>query len=399
MVALDQRDLRLSPEVAVWIAIQIADGLHAAHETRNPAGEPLAVVHRDVSPQNVLIAYAGHVKLIDFGIAQVRGRNSGALEGKLRYMSPEQARHEDVDRRTDVYALGVVLWEMLTMSALFRSRDRGALLRMVREPAVRPPSELVPEIPAPLDAVVMAALAPDRAQRIATAHEFRRRLVEAMPSALSLDPMLLPELLAEVMAEAIERDRKALPESLTDVATVPAFTARGASHLIPVPRADATERTFAEVTRPVSAPNGQIREGYSAIAPASESTSAALEAPRVSLSPPMAARRRAWYAAIALLVASGGVTVRMWIANRTDASSARQRAVVAPAPERTPDPPAASSQTESGSAVIDASVAPGESATGHAESTGTRRTAGRRRPAHRRARRGDPNFHLVDDEF
>ena len=113
----------LAPEAACAIAMKVADGLHAAHEAKDEQGEPLQVIHRDVSPQNVLIGLDGHVKLIDFGVAKARGRmqqtEAGSLKGKLRYMAPEQAWGRAIDRRIDVYALGVVLWETLTARRLF----------------------------------------------------------------------------------------------------------------------------------------------------------------------------------------------------------------------------------------------------------------------------------------
>ena len=107
------RGRRLSPAFAVRIAVQVAEALHAAHETLDEHGRALKVVHRDVSPENVLLAYAGHVKLIDFGIAKANARRhktaEGLLKGKFRYMAPEQAYGKDVDRCTDIYQLGIVL--------------------------------------------------------------------------------------------------------------------------------------------------------------------------------------------------------------------------------------------------------------------------------------------------
>jgi serine/threonine protein kinase len=182
---LSRRKRALSVELATWIGIQIAAGLHAAHEATNEAGQPLGIVHRDVSPHNVLLAFKGHVKLIDFGVAKAHGRpgdtQTGSLRGKLAYMPPEQAFGRSVDRRADVYALGVVLWEMLTMRRLFNAENDFALLEMVRSPSVTPPSALVADIPSELEAVVMAALAPDPAARPATAEELRARLVGAVP--------------------------------------------------------------------------------------------------------------------------------------------------------------------------------------------------------------------------
>ncbi|MBK8169061.1 MAG: serine/threonine protein kinase [Sandaracinaceae bacterium] len=202
---------RLTPKLATHIAVRIAEGLHAAHETRGDDGQLLNIVHRDVSPQNVLVAANGHIKLIDFGIAKARGRSQDTtttqLKGKIRYMSPEQAYGKEVDRRCDVYALGVVFWEMLTARRMHADASDLALLDMVRSPAIVAPSQLNPNVSPELDAVVMAALAPNVGDRIPTTQELRRRLADAMPSALTLDASSLADLLDAVMGEELTRQR------------------------------------------------------------------------------------------------------------------------------------------------------------------------------------------------
>ncbi|MBK8170562.1 MAG: protein kinase [Sandaracinaceae bacterium] len=211
-LARDSR--RLAPELAVHIAVRVAEGLHAAHETVDDEGNLLNIVHRDVSPQNVLISSRGHVKLIDFGIAKARGRavqtTSTSLKGKISYMSPEQAYGRSLDRRSDVYALGVVLWEMLTVRRMFSGEDDFALLDMVRAPNVPPPSTYAPEVSPALDAAVMAALAPDVEKRVQSASDFRRMLAEAMPSALTLDAADLSSLLYAVMGAELEAQRASI---------------------------------------------------------------------------------------------------------------------------------------------------------------------------------------------
>jgi serine/threonine-protein kinase len=219
--SLARRDRALPHELAVYVTMQVAAGLHAAHELRDDEGQPMGVVHRDVSPDNVLLAYDGHVKLIDFGVAKVEARvaqtSAGLLKGKLRYMSPEQAGGGAIDRRTDVYALAVVLWEMLTMHRLFGAADQLVLLETVRNPTIPPPSSLRPTVPAALEAVVMKALSRDPAERHATAHDFRRALAEAMPAAALTDASQLGELLGVVMASEIENDQKRLPPAASSV--------------------------------------------------------------------------------------------------------------------------------------------------------------------------------------
>jgi serine/threonine-protein kinase len=205
----------LSTELSVFIAMKVADGLHAAHEAKDEQGRALAVVHRDVSPQNVLLSYTGQVKLIDFGVAKAEGRDQettgSSLKGKIRYMSPEQAWGRAIDRRTDVYALGIVLWECLTHLRLFAGGDDFAALERVRAPNVARPSSLVPSLPPALDQVVLTALALDPSARFQTAQAFRRALGGACPAALAVEPDDLAALTVSMMADDIERERRAVP--------------------------------------------------------------------------------------------------------------------------------------------------------------------------------------------
>ncbi|MBX3270776.1 MAG: serine/threonine protein kinase, partial [Sandaracinaceae bacterium] len=219
--ALRRRSRTLSPELATYVAVKLAEGLHAAHETRGSDGELLGVVHRDVSPQNVLLAYRGHVKLIDFGVAKARGRTQqttgGSIKGKIGYMSPEQAFGRPVDRRTDVYALGVVLWESLTGRRAFTADNDFALLELVRDPKIPLAASYNPGVSAALDAVIAKATAREADDRYESAQQMRKALAQAMPAALALDASDLEKLLAATMADAIEADRRLLPQSVSGV--------------------------------------------------------------------------------------------------------------------------------------------------------------------------------------
>src|SRR5262245_28394734 len=173
---------KLRGAVRVHIAREAAAGLHAAHETPGSDGAPLGIVHRDVSPSNVLLTRDGRVKVIDFGIAKAHGRLSATrsgsgLKGKLRYMSPEQAWGQPIDRSTDVYALGICLWESLTRRQLFRGPSDLAVLDLVREPVIPPPSRVNAEVSAALDAIVLRATARRPEARFASALELRRELM------------------------------------------------------------------------------------------------------------------------------------------------------------------------------------------------------------------------------
>ncbi|MCA1665492.1 MAG: serine/threonine protein kinase, partial [Myxococcales bacterium] len=157
--------LPLPPPVACAIACELAGALAYAHARTDDGGAPCAIVHRDVSPANIMITAAGTVKLLDFGIAKAADSlrdvetRTGTLKGKAAYMSPEQAEGEPIDRRTDVFALGVVLHEMLTLRRLFRGDDDLQTLKRVRACDVAPPSTLRAGIDGELDAVVMKMLA------------------------------------------------------------------------------------------------------------------------------------------------------------------------------------------------------------------------------------------------
>ncbi len=169
MSAAHQQGHALPIAVAVRIVYDMLRGLQAAHTATDDQGQPLNIVHRDISPQNVLVGEDGTSRLVDFGIARSIGRlqstREGQLKGKLAYMAPEQLGGQEVDHRTDLFAAGVVLWEALTSKRLFSAGDDVATFRRVLESEVIPPSMVRSEIPAALDNVVMQALArhvPDR---------------------------------------------------------------------------------------------------------------------------------------------------------------------------------------------------------------------------------------------
>lgn len=205
---LSKAGRRMSPLLATHIAIQVAAALHAAHEARDPEGNALELVHRDVSPSNVLVSRDGHVKVIDFGVAKARGRavqtSAGALKGKFGYMAPEQARGKPVDRRSDIYATGIVLWEMLTTQRLFHARDEVEVLLKVRDPQVPSPRGLAPDCPEALEQAVLGALAPEPDQRPQTAGELRRALILAMPEAAAVDPSAVAAVVAVAGADALD---------------------------------------------------------------------------------------------------------------------------------------------------------------------------------------------------
>jgi serine/threonine-protein kinase len=175
-----ERTLRLPLALATTVIGAAAAGLHHAHDRRGPDGSPLGIVHRDVSPSNVICGYDGSIKLIDFGIAKAQARTTqtatGFVKGKAGYMAPEQALGHPVDRRSDVFALGIVLYELSTQSRAFRAASEfEAVQRIVRGDLVRP-TRVCSDYPSELEDVVMTALETDPDDRFQDADEMRRAL-------------------------------------------------------------------------------------------------------------------------------------------------------------------------------------------------------------------------------
>ncbi|HXU04651.1 MAG TPA: serine/threonine-protein kinase, partial [Polyangia bacterium] len=156
---LADRSERIPLQHAVHVVIDAAAGLHFAHEKKGPDGASLGIVHRDLSPSNIVVTYAGGVKVVDFGVAKIAtdaelsGRHS--LKGKLAYMSPEQVTQGGVDRRSDVFALGIVLFELTVGRRLFKAAGDVETLRAVLEAPVPRPSEIVADYPADLERIVL----------------------------------------------------------------------------------------------------------------------------------------------------------------------------------------------------------------------------------------------------
>jgi len=175
-----ERGFPLPAELALFIAAKIANALDYAHRRPAPDGSELNLVHRDVSPQNILISDEGDIKLCDFGIAKAASKvsttMSGALKGKLQYMSPEQAWGKRLDRRSDIFSLGSVLYEMLTGAPLFEGDTDMSVLESVREGEVAPPTSRGVEVPKRVDQIVLKALAKNPQERYQNASEFEKDL-------------------------------------------------------------------------------------------------------------------------------------------------------------------------------------------------------------------------------
>jgi tetratricopeptide (TPR) repeat protein len=182
MAAAKTNGARIPAYVAAFIVAEAAKGLHYAHERRDEGGVPLAIVHRDVSPQNVLLSFEGIVKIADFGIASANlfREEPGVLKGKFGYMSPEQARGEKVDRRSDIYALGVIFYELVTLRSPYDKVDDDKLLEAVKAGAFAPPSTHNPDVPAELEAIILRAMARSRDDRFQTARDMAGAIARAL---------------------------------------------------------------------------------------------------------------------------------------------------------------------------------------------------------------------------
>jgi serine/threonine protein kinase len=209
--AIQKQGRWLAPEHVLQIVIGTAAGLHYAHEMEGSDGKPLGIVHRDVSPSNVLVSYDGAVKLVDFGIARVSSmstQSGEALKGKIPYMSPEQCRGERLDRRSDVFSLGIMLWELTVRRRLFAGDNDIALAAKICTEDAPRPSEFVPDYPADLEAIVVKALARDRDRRYPTAQALQVDLEEyAREHKLLLSSAKLGTFMSELFADVIKTSK------------------------------------------------------------------------------------------------------------------------------------------------------------------------------------------------
>jgi eukaryotic-like serine/threonine-protein kinase len=233
-----QQDQWLPFDIVSGIFCGVLAGLQAAHTATQDDGSPLALVHRDVSPENVLVGADGVARVLDFGVAKAAGMSSitkeGTVKGKLAYMAPEQLLGLPVTPCTDLFALSAVLWETLTGRRAFKGDNDGETVnRILHEPIV-PPSEYRPEIPAALEAVILKGLQRDIGERFQSAEEMQRALEEAAPPATSRK---IAEWLKEVA-------RESLAEKALKVATMESSAPALVDAIIPVEQ-DRTELDLA----------------------------------------------------------------------------------------------------------------------------------------------------------
>ncbi len=222
---LAERRKLLPLEYAVYIAHEMCKGLDYAHKRTDMQGNPLGIIHRDVSPSNILVSYSGEVKVADFGIAKAEisayNTRGGVLKGKFEYMSPEQASGEHLNHLSDVFATGIILHEMLTGRRLFKTDSDIKTLERIKIVDVKPPSTLNPGIPQRLDDIVMKALSQDRYHRFQDARELQTALLEFMyPATPDLTRENLGHFLTELFSAEIRDERIRLEEGTKAAATM-----------------------------------------------------------------------------------------------------------------------------------------------------------------------------------
>lgn len=214
---LAQRRKLLPTEFAVYIAHEMCKGLDYAHKKVDAQGNPLRIIHRDISPSNILVSYTGEVKIADFGIAKAESSaydtKDGVLKGKFEYMSPEQASGQDLDHRSDIFSAGIILHEMLTGRRLFKTESDVKTLEKIKAVDVPPPGALNPAVPARLDEIVMRALGQRRDARFQDARELQQALLEFMyPATPDLTRESLSHFMQELFSQEIDEERGRLLE-------------------------------------------------------------------------------------------------------------------------------------------------------------------------------------------
>lgn len=258
--AARRRDGRVPVAIAIFIAMRICEGLQYAHDKRDADRRPLGIVHRDISPPNVLISNQGEVKLTDFGLAkatsQVELTDPGVVKGKFGYLSPEAAFGETVDARTDIFATGIVLWEMLTGRRLFQAGNDMETLQRVRDAEVPSVVSINPEVPEALEKILLRSLARERSERFSSAREFGQALSSHLASrGIAVTSYDLASYLEQIFHGARpEPARAADPQLVTANAAIEDQINRlirlEASDLLPVPADGASfedPRTWADM--------------------------------------------------------------------------------------------------------------------------------------------------------
>jgi serine/threonine protein kinase len=270
----------MSYGLVAYIVGMMCRGLHYAHTLADEKGEPLRIVHRDVSPQNVLVSFEGDVKLADFGIAKAASRaaetQAGILKGKVAYMSPEHCQGQPVDARSDIFSAGILLYELTCRRRLFRRNSDFATMRAVLKDPIPPPSAVVDDVPDALEAVIMRALARDPGDRFQDAHQMHQELEQASrDSGQNVGANELATHMAELFADevnglapAVRQEGAREEDTQPDVAGAPpgspqqAVTVRSFVEVPTVPGEPARRSSFAEEVPTAPAVQPRLASGF-----------------------------------------------------------------------------------------------------------------------------------------
>lgn len=358
-IAKALRGAPLPLDVALTVASQVAAGLHYVHESKGPEGKSLGLVHRDVSPANVMIGFDGDVKLVDFGIAksveQSDATRTGVIKGKVSYMSPEQCRGDAIDRRTDIFALGILLCEMTTGRRLFRGDTDFAIMSKIVEGRFPAPHEGRPEYPEALEAIVLRALrndpedryqntaemqgdlesfAQDQGLRLSslTLSSFMRELFGEQPNAAGVDP--LDEAPTEIRPEA--REVSVVPVSARPTVVEVSDTEAGT---IALP--DTAAATIALVEAPEESP----RAGWTIVAPPPPEprSETVVIAGELDDDAPLPHAKRGWWIGAAAAIGVGAIVIAAFATSgetpRTEPSPTGTSTPAKPIVAQDPAPP------------------------------------------------------------
>jgi TonB family protein len=347
----EDRGHPMTVELALFIASKLASALDYAHRRKDFEEKEMGLVHRDVSPQNVLVSQEGDIKLCDFGIAKAASKAShtqaGALKGKLQYMSPEQAWGRTIDRRSDIFALATVLFEMLTNRKLFTGDNELSILEQVREARVQPPSLYNDEVTPEIDKVVIKALQKDPTNRYQTAGEMARDLDAILysfrPTPTSADLAIYMHRLSAPEPEPFDSAETMID---TPLPVIPPPAAVAPPPPVPAPAFAAAASPAATIAAPMP---------MAAAAAAGATPAAAYEEPKSGKSPVL-------LIAIAVLVL-GALGAGAWVMTRKPAAATQQATNTAA--------PAAATVAPDTSTIVPLTDTAGTAATGTLAPTAT----------------------------